>query len=83
MTNIALHVIKKCGGPPATAKLAGRDVSTVYRWTYPKERGGYGGSIPDEDKRTLLLNAPGAGIDLTWDDFNPLIERDGAQEDAA
>lgn len=79
MKNVADHVTQKCGGPAATAKLTGRNVATVYRWAYPKERGGYGGHVPDEDKLTLLREAPLVGIELTWDDFNPLADGEVGQ----
>lgn len=56
----AKSVIEKLGGPEAVSRLTGRHISRVYRWMYPKDRGGTGGVIPHDEARKLLSLAPGA-----------------------
>jgi len=62
-------VISKVGGFDAVAEITGAHVSRVYRWTYPAERGGTGGTIPQRYHRTLLDYARGHSIDLSAEDF--------------
>lgn len=62
-------MIEKCGGEAAVAKMAGVDVSRVYRWTYTKEQGGTDGRIPTRHQQPLLDRARAEGIDLTPADF--------------
>jgi len=64
-------VIAKCGGHKKVAELIGVDVSWVYRWTYPPERGGSGGQIPRKQQIKLLEKARAEKIDLTPADFFP------------
>ena len=71
MENIAQHIIQKCGGPAVIANWADISVQSVYRWTYPRERGGTGGLIPSEHQYPLLEKARAAGIDLSPADFFP------------
>lgn len=52
--NIAEQIIEKLGGVAATATICGRTHSWVYKWTYPKERGGRGGLVPHEDAERIL-----------------------------
>lgn len=52
--NIAEQIIEKLGGVAATATICGRTHSWVYKWTYPKERGGRGGLVPHEDAEKIL-----------------------------
>lgn len=56
---IAEHIIEKCGGVNATAAILGVSPQAVYRWTYPKERGGTGGLVPAKYQQTLLASVPG------------------------
>lgn len=65
----AQRVIEKCGGETAVAEMAGVNVSRVYRWTYPKARGGTNGVIPSRHQQMILNKAKEAGIDLRPDDF--------------
>lgn len=62
-------VIEKCGGVSVVAKLAGVHVSNVHRWTYPKAKGGTGGTVPSKKQRAILDGARKRGIKLTPDDF--------------
>jgi hypothetical protein len=65
----AKTVIDKCGGPQKVAEVTGRDVSRVYRWMYPRDRGGTGGIIPHDEATTLLAWAPTASVPLSPADF--------------
>lgn len=69
MRNAAERVIKKCGGHQAVADLLGIGLPSVYKWTYPAERGGSNGAIPTNRQAELLRRAHDAGIDLLPSDF--------------
>lgn len=56
------------------AGITGKHVSRVYRWMYPKSRGGTGGLIPQADAAALLAYAQANGIDLSPADFFPAPE---------
>lgn len=64
-------VIEKFGGHLAIAAVLKIDVSRIYRWTYPQERGGTGGSIPSRHQMPLLDAAKEREIDLAPADFFP------------
>lgn len=69
-------VIRKMGGFDAVADICGVDRTRVFRWTYPKVRGGTDGRIPTQHQQTLLDFARSNGLDLTPDDFfDPVEER--------
>lgn len=65
----AARVIQKAGGHQAVAEWLGIHISRVYRFTYPKDRGGTGGVIPAEHQSTILQKAREAGRDLQPADF--------------
>lgn len=65
----ARSIIEKCGGAQEVARITGRDVSRVYRWTYPRERGGSGGIIPHGEATKLLAWARETGASLSAADF--------------
>lgn len=67
--NVAEHVIAKCGGPQVVAEMLGCHVTRVYRWTYPKKKGGTGGVIPTARQDKLLQKAKARGISLEPADF--------------
>jgi hypothetical protein len=69
MSNAAVNVIEKCGGAETVANWLGVDLSRVYRWTYPRERGGTGGIIPAKHQLPLLTKARASGVDLQPADF--------------
>lgn len=58
MTQVA-RIVEKCGGAPKVAKMAGVDVSRVYRWKF----------IPSRHHQTILERARAEGIDLKPEDF--------------
>ncbi|VTZ49473.1 conserved hypothetical protein [Methylocella tundrae] len=74
MDSQARYVIDKCGGPKAVATMLGIKLASVYKWTYPKERGGTNGLIPSTHQGELLNRARAAGIELTPDDFFQFAE---------
>lgn len=67
----AAHIIDKLGGVAKTAELTKRRKSVVYRWTYPKERGGTDGKIPSDVQQLLWGMSQRGEIDLTPEDFFP------------
>lgn len=69
--NIAEQVIEKCGGVANTARLVGRSESWVYRWTYPKDKGGTNGRIPQEAQLKLLEAAQRGECEVAPTDFFP------------
>jgi hypothetical protein len=69
MSTPAENVIRKCGGHQQVAEMAAVDLTRVYRWTYPKERGGTGGLVPARHQAVLLDAARSRGIDLKPEDF--------------
>lgn len=66
----ARTVIAKIG-VDKVAEITGKHVSRVYRWMYPKSRGGTGGFIPQGDVPGLLRHARENGIELSAEDFLP------------
>lgn len=66
--NPAKSVIDKIGIDKVVT-ITGKHVSRVYRWMYPKERGGTGGRVPQEDAEKLLAYAKENKIDLSPADF--------------
>lgn len=75
--NPAKTIIAKIG-VDKTAEVTGKHVSRVYRWMYPKERGGTGGLIPQTDQPAILQYALSRGIDLSPADFFPSPKRETA-----
>jgi hypothetical protein len=69
MHHAAQIVIEKFGGPARIAELLKVDVSRVYRWTYPADRGGTDGLIPTKHQMRLLALAREHGVPLSPDDF--------------
>lgn len=73
--NPAQRVIEKCGagelkrGIVVVSEITGVHTTRVYRWTYPKSRGGTGGTIPSQHQQALLDGARTRFIDLSPADF--------------
>lgn len=65
----ASTVLAKIGGVEIAAQITGKHVSRIYRWTYPRNKGGTGGVIPHEDATKLLKHASDHKIALTPSDF--------------
>lgn len=49
--------------------MLGLDLAWVYRWTYPPERGGTGGTIPAHHHARLMKAARDRGLSLEPADF--------------
>jgi hypothetical protein len=69
----AKSVIAKIGIGEVSA-ITGKHISRVYRWMYPRHRGGTGGIIPQADAFRLLAHARATGLDLKPDDFFSFAE---------
>jgi amino-acid N-acetyltransferase len=75
----AERVIAKFGGPYKLAKAVaalGRagaklNPATIYRWVYPKAKGGTDGLIPTSSLHLVLEAARYDGIFLSTDDLDP------------
>ena len=70
------RVISKFGGPyKLAAALAAvgwkRSPTSIYRWTYAKEKGGTGGCVPVAAMHLVLEAARYEGIFLTAADLDP------------
>jgi hypothetical protein len=65
----ARTVLAKIGGVDVAAEVTGKHVSRIYRWTYPREKGGTGGVVPHDDATKLLAHAREKSIDLKAEDF--------------
>jgi len=66
---IAQNITRKFGGAAHLAAVVGVDVSTVYRWSYPCNRGGTGGIIPAKYHQMILDRSKCIGVDLSPSDF--------------
>lgn len=57
-------------GYETAARVTGKHISRVYRWTYPSGvREGTGGIIPHADSIKLLAHARAEGLGLSEADF--------------
>jgi len=63
------RVIHAFGGASRLADLTGIDKSSVYRWTYSKEKGGTNGAIPHANHGTIMAAAFKHKIKLTRSDL--------------
>jgi hypothetical protein len=66
---IAKRIIEKCGGVAKTAALIGQSESWVYRWTYPKDKGGTGGLVPRSAQEALLAASKDGKVQIAPADF--------------
>lgn len=64
MLNSADLIIQKFGGVKQLAKAIGKDPATIYRWTYPKHKGGTGGHIPSSALQKIRNVAESLNIGL-------------------
>jgi hypothetical protein len=65
----AKRIILRLGGVDAVAAVTGHHRSRVFRWMYPRSRGGTGGLIPQRTIPLLLKHAKKKKIKLTAEDF--------------
>jgi hypothetical protein len=66
---VAARVIEKCGGAQNVAEALKIDVSSVYKFTYPKSKGGRGGLVPAEYQQPLIDWSKANGKELRYLDF--------------
>ena len=76
MTTQADRVIARFGNPyrlSRALKRGGviRNAPAIYRWTYPRERGGTGGVVPAQMIAPIITAARLDGVLLTQDDLDP------------
>lgn len=74
--NQAERILKKFGGASRLAGLFNslnirRNLHSIYKWTYPRERGGTNGLIPGSAMQDILQAARLDGILLTPEDLDP------------
>lgn len=67
--NPARKIISRLGGEKAVASVLGLNESGVYRWSYPRERGGTEGRIPARHIQRLLTHAKEVGEPLLLEEF--------------
>lgn len=61
----AARVITAFGGVRATARIIGRNSSTISRWLKPRAEGGTGGLIPSNLQKSILDHAAAQGMKIT------------------
>lgn len=54
-----------------TATALSCDVATIYKWTYPRDKGGTDGLVPSSAMPAVLKAADVLGIELTSEDIDP------------
>lgn len=67
----AAHIIAKFGGERLLAEALGVSRVSVYRWSYPRHRGGSEGLIPTRRMEEIQKAARLAGILLNAEDLSP------------
>ena len=69
-------VISAFGGPKVLSSQLRVTIATVYRWQYPRTRGGSDGLVPAYMWPDLLDLADEMGVELTADHFYPAHNRE-------
>ena len=85
MYNQAMKIINRFGNARQLAKLIDTDPCNVYRWSYPREKGGTDGLIPTRAMGKVMAAARINGVLLTIEDLTPeriLSEKEAAEVDA-
>jgi hypothetical protein len=67
-------IITRLGGPNEVARITGAHRTRVSNWKRPKELGGTGGMIPFKHMPILLSAAAQRGVELSPNDFLPVME---------
>lgn len=67
----AARITRICG-VERLARWTSRTVTQVYRWDYPKAKGGSGGLIPAFHHQAILDGARDEGVKLRASDFYPV-----------
>lgn len=71
MYSQAQRIIRKFGGARRLARLLEFEASRVYKWTYPRERGGTDGLIPPPVVPRIQTLAELEKVTLTDSDWAP------------
>jgi hypothetical protein len=76
VTTQASRIFAKFGGVPALHRALDAagftyDISSLYRWALPREKGGSAGVIPTAAQTCVAKAARREGILLTAEDWNP------------
>jgi len=80
-TTQAQRIFDKFGGARRVADATGHDPSCVYRWTYPRNRGGTAGVIPLGALIKVRMAARLEGIVLTDEDLSPVTKETRVTEE--
>lgn len=67
----AQRIIDRFGGARRLAKLLRFDPSRVYKWTYPRDKGGTGGLVPAAVIPRIQALADIEGISISAADWAP------------
>lgn len=65
----AQRFIKKAGGVSALARMMNCDRTTIYKWLYPKNKGGTDGLIPSSRIADIEFAFSVAGIEIKPGDW--------------
>ena len=65
----AERIIKAFGGAKNLSELTGIDLSSIYRWKYPKDKGGTDGAIPHGNHFKIMQAAKESKINITRSDL--------------
>jgi hypothetical protein len=69
--NPAKTIIERLGGVGEVSRITGKHRTRVFRWMYPRSRGGTGGLIPQSEFSKLMQYAKIKQIPLLPADFMP------------
>lgn len=72
----ARRIISLFGSPYKMSQYVRVSPAQIYKWTWPKEKGGTGGLIPAQAMAEVLRGARLAGILIGPDDLYPDTELD-------
>ncbi len=75
MLEPAKSIIKAFGGVDIVAEIVKRDRTSVFRWTYPKSKGGTDGLIPSNMHGLLYAAALERDISISAEQFMPPQEK--------
>ena len=67
----AERIIKRFSGAYALAEMIGYTPAAVYKWTYPKAKGGTGGLVPTGAVPKILAAAKRERIRILLEDWVP------------
>ncbi|PCH85475.1 MAG: amino-acid N-acetyltransferase [Piscirickettsiaceae bacterium] len=74
MTLDAKTIINLFGGIKPLANAIGKDPATIYRWTYPKSKGGTDGRVPSSAAHLVRQAAAARDISLVSNDSKTLSQ---------